>query len=79
MANRISTTHLISSQRKSFLPIPLFFLWSSIRFGGGFGRANSGGSQMQQNKGPDLEIELEVTLKDLYLGRVIDVCDPLPI
>ena len=31
---------------------------------------------MQQNKGPDLEIELEVTLKDLYLGRVIDVCDP---
>lgn len=41
-------------------------------FGGGFGSAG-GRQQMQQNKGPDLEIELEVTLKDLYLGRIIDV------
>lgn len=40
---------------------------------GNFGRAQSGSQQMQQNKGPDVEIELEVTLKDLYLGRVIDV------
>lgn len=29
---------------------------------------------MQQNKGPDVEVELEVTLKDLYLGRVIEAC-----
>jgi len=42
--------------------------------GGGFNfRSNQGGGQMQQNKGPDLEVELEVSLKDLYLGRVIDV------
>lgn len=40
---------------------------------GGFGRASSGGQQMQQNKGPDVEIELEVSLKDLYLGRVLEV------
>lgn len=40
---------------------------------GNFGRASSNSQQMQQNKGPDVEIELEVTLKDLYLGRVLDV------
>lgn len=41
--------------------------------GGGFNfRSNTGGGQMQ-NKGPDLEIELEVTLKDLYLGKIFDV------
>jgi len=46
-----------------------FDIFSSF---GGFGRA-SGHQQMQQNKGPDVEVELEVTLKDLYLGRVMEV------
>jgi len=46
-----------------------FDIFSAFGFGG---RSNTGSSQMQ-NKGPDLEIDLEVTLKDLYLGRVIDV------
>lgn len=39
--------------------------------GGGFFKQNTGGQM--QNKGPDLEIDLEVTLKDLYIGRVMDV------
>lgn len=50
-----------------------FDIFSSFGGGGGFNfRSNNGGGQMQ-NKGPDLEIELEVTLKDLYLGKVFDV------
>lgn len=36
------------------------------------GHGGGHGAQMQQ-KGPDLEIELEVTLKDLYLGRSFEV------
>jgi len=49
-----------------------FDIFSSFG-GGGFNfRSNQGGGQMQ-NKGPDLEIELEVTLKDLYLGKIFDV------
>eukprot|EP00026_Physarum_polycephalum_P008756 Phypoly_transcript_08856.p1 GENE.Phypoly_transcript_08856~~Phypoly_transcript_08856.p1 ORF type:complete len:365 (+),score=60.90 Phypoly_transcript_08856:88-1182(+) len=46
-----------------------FDIFSAFGFGG---RSNTGSAQMQ-NKGPDLEVDLEVTLKDLYLGRVIDV------
>jgi len=52
-----------------------FDIFSAFGQGGFNFRSNTGhgASQMQQNKGPDLEIELEVTLKDLYLGKIFDV------
>jgi len=55
-----------NGQQNFHNPFDIFSAFSGFR-------TNTGSSQMQQNKGPDLEIELEVTLKDLYLGRVIDV------
>lgn len=49
--------------------------------GGGFnpfemffgGRQQGGGGAQQMQKGPDVEMELEVTLQDLYLGRTFEV------
>jgi DnaJ-related protein SCJ1 len=48
-----------------FNPFEMFF---GQRQGGG-----GGGGAQQMQKGPDVEIDLEVTLQDLYLGRTFEV------
>mmetsp|Transcript_16590 Transcript_16590/g.29765 ORF Transcript_16590/g.29765 Transcript_16590/m.29765 type:complete len:387 (+) Transcript_16590:68-1228(+) len=40
-------------------------------FGGGFGGGRR--QQEEQKRGPDLNLDLHVTLKDLYVGRVVSV------
>jgi len=42
-------------------------------FTGGFKFAGGGGGGHGMQRGPELEVELEVTLKDLYLGRTMKV------
>ena len=46
------------------------------RFFGGFGFGGFGGGEEEEQipKGNDVYIELEVTLKDLYLGHTFKVC-----
>ena len=39
-----------------------------------FGRRGGGGDG--ENKGPEVNIELEVSLKDLYLGKQLEVHTP---
>jgi DnaJ-related protein SCJ1 len=48
-----------------------FDIFSS--FGGFKFETRGGGGAPPQQKGPDIEIDLEVTLKDLYLGRTFEV------
>jgi DnaJ-class molecular chaperone len=39
----------------------------------GFGGGGGGNRQQEQRRGPNIEIPLEVTLKDIYLGKEIRV------
>jgi len=48
-----------------------FDIFSNFGFGGGFGGHNH--QHAEQRKGPNIEIPLEVTLKDLYLGKTFTV------
>eukprot|EP01113_Clastostelium_recurvatum_P020576 TRINITY_DN2434_c0_g1_i1.p1 TRINITY_DN2434_c0_g1~~TRINITY_DN2434_c0_g1_i1.p1 ORF type:complete len:388 (-),score=115.00 TRINITY_DN2434_c0_g1_i1:17-1135(-) len=47
-----------------------FDIFANFGFGGGGG---GGGAQNMQNRGPEVEVDLEVTLKDIYLGRTLKV------
>lgn len=44
------------------------FVKYNIRFGGGFGRRDKG-----ENRGPNINLQLDATLEELYIGRSIDV------
>lgn len=50
------------------------------RFFGGFGFGGFGGTEEEEQipKGNDVYVELEVTLKDLYLGKSFKVGEPPP-
>lgn len=65
--SRSALNRSANMRRNSF--ITFAFVWSDRFFGGGgFGRG-----QPQEQKGPETNMEIEVTLEDLYLGTTIDV------